>query len=405
MRRLILAGAGHAHAQVLLQMAREHPHGLPDGVEVVVLSPYKLAPYSGMVPGWLSGRYCFDQIAIDFERLSRAAGATWLASELAGLNPDARTIDLTDGSTLAYDTLSLNIGSNLQPPDSDMLTLRPLANLKQRFESLLATWADNPGQRPRSLTVVGGGAAGFEVLLALQARLRIVAQQSKKTMGRTEASITARLITRGQSVLPEHGTMTRLLANRCLARNAVQCQTNTAWSNHLRREDDLVVWATGAAAHSWQRDPDRRRSLAVNKDGYIRIDSQLRSISHPDIFAAGDCAHWEGAPDQFTKRGCGLPKAGVYAVRMGPILTHNLLTLLNQPYGHRGTGMSLSDSLQSYRPQKHFLTILNTADGRAIAARGPVAAAGHWAMCWKDRIDTAFVERMNSPSAKPPGRL
>ena len=64
MKRLILAGAGHAHAQVLQDWA-EAP--LP-GVEVMVVSPHALAPYSGMVPGWLAGTYAFDEVVIDFKK-------------------------------------------------------------------------------------------------------------------------------------------------------------------------------------------------------------------------------------------------------------------------------------------------------------------------------------------------
>ena len=47
MKRLVLAGAGHAHALVLRAWALQP---MP-GVEVVVISPEPLAPYSGTLPG------------------------------------------------------------------------------------------------------------------------------------------------------------------------------------------------------------------------------------------------------------------------------------------------------------------------------------------------------------------
>lgn len=73
MKRLVLAGAGHAHALVLRALVQQP---MP-GVEVVVVSPQPLAPYSGMVPGWLAGHYRFDEIAIHFPPLAMAAGARW----------------------------------------------------------------------------------------------------------------------------------------------------------------------------------------------------------------------------------------------------------------------------------------------------------------------------------------
>ncbi len=95
----------------------------------------------------------------------------------------------------------------------------------------------------------------------------------------------------------------------------------------------------------------------------------MRSISHPEVFAVGDCAEW--APP--------LPKAGVYAVRMGPVLAHNLHATL----GGR--------ALRSYAPQPRFLALLATADGRAIASRGRWSAEGHCMWRLKDHIDRGFV--------------
>lgn len=137
MKRLLLAGAGHAHALVLRDLARAP---LP-GVEVVVVSPEPLAPYSGMVPGWLAGLYRFDEIVIDFAPLARAAGAHWLPGEVQALDAQRGRLVLADGAVLGYDLLSLNVGSTLCPPaaqHAQMLPLRPLALLRRRFEALLA---------------------------------------------------------------------------------------------------------------------------------------------------------------------------------------------------------------------------------------------------------------------------
>ena len=355
-----------------------------------------------MVPGWLSGQYTFDQIAIDFKKLSQAAQAVWIESAVHWLDPDEQRIGLTNGSQLTYDTLSLNVGSTLEPPEQDMLTLRPLADLRDRFESLLTHWTQQPGRLPHSLTVIGGGAAGFEVVLALNARLAAIRnrRQSMNIKAGSNASVKSRLITRAPSVLQGQSWLTQRLAARCLEQNAIQCLTDTEWSGSMREENDLVVWATGAVAHAWQRDASRRGSLAVNEHGYIRIDSYLRSMSHPNVFAAGDCAHFEGSPacpdepESRASRSPGLPKAGVYAVRMGPVLRHNLLGALgkNGKTDAQTHGFE-SVALRQYRPQRHFLTLLNTSDGRAIASRSALAAQGRWAMHWKDRIDASFVEQ------------
>jgi NADH dehydrogenase FAD-containing subunit len=99
------------------------------------------------------------------------------------------------------------------------------------------------------------------------------------------------------------------------------------------------------------------------------------------VFATGDCARWPGA---------GLPKAGVHAVRMGPVLAHNLRAALQAPPGAGG--------FRTHQPQRHFLALLATGDGHAIASRGPFGAEGAWAWRWKDHIDRRFLATFRMPS-------
>lgn len=370
MKRLLLAGAGHAHAQVLRDWCRAP---LP-GVELVLLSPHALAPYSGMVPGWLAGQYRFDEIVIDFRRLCAAARARFLEGELHTLDPDRRRLTLASGETLGYDLLSLNIGSTLRPPPvhgTPLLAMRPLAELPARYAQVLAQWsaADAAGP-PATVTAVGGGAAGFESLLAVLARLRAL---------RPDRVVHGSLVTRGTVLLPGMSAAARRAAQRALARAGVTVQLGTAWCDTIARSSQLLLWATGAQAHDWQRDATRRGSLAVGEGGFVQVDAQLRSVSHPQVFAVGDCSQ----PPQ------PLPKAGVYAVRMGPVLLHNLRAAL------------AGGPLQPWRPQRRFLALLSTADGRAIANRGGLGAEGRWAARWKHHIDSGFVRGFQPPAAAP----
>jgi len=370
MKRLVLAGAGHAHALVLRTLLRQP---MP-GVEVVVVSPEPLAPYSGMVPGWLAGHYRFDEIAIDFPRLVAAAGARWCPGEIQALDPARRQLRLGDGTALDYDVLSLNVGSTLRPPPAEhaqMLPLRPPAMLRRHYEQLLERWAREPGDRPFVVTAVGGGAAGFEALLAVLARLRRM---------RPERAVQGSLLTRGTSLLPGLAPAACRAALRALDRAGVTVQLGSGWCEPVDRGSDVVLWATGAEAHDWQLDPARRGALAVDDRGFVRTDEQLRSVSHPQVFATGDCASWPGHA---------LPKAGVHAVRMGPVLAGNLRAAL--------LGPADAGVLKAHRPQRHFLALLATGDGRAIASRGPFGAEGAWAWRWKDRIDRRFLRQFEAP--------
>ena len=423
MKQLLLIGAGHAHAQVL----RDWIDRPVPGVALRLVSPNALAPYSGMVPGWLAGQYRFDEICIDFAALAAAAGAVLHLGELAGLDPAAQRVRLADGTVLGYDCLSLNVGSTLRPPalptlarpgagqgpqgmplhpqgmplhpqrmalHPQMLALRPLGDLHRAWQALLdhpaligsrgaaANAAPAQADAPLHITAVGGGAAGVESLLAVLARLRALQP------GRL---LTSQLVTRAHRLLPGMAPGAVRAAQAALARAGVQVLTGTAFDagSSAGPATDLVLWAAGAQAHAWQADS----GLAVGGGGFIRIDERLRSVSHPSVLAVGDCADWWplDGPAGPPRPPRPLPKAGVFAVRMGPVLSHNLrATLMGQP-------------LAQYRPQRRFLALLNTADGHAIASWGALSVQGRWVWRWKDRIDRAFLKRF-AVAAQGPAR-
>lgn len=365
MQKIILAGGGHAHVQIL-QAWRTSP--VPN-TELTLISPHALAPYSGMVPGWLAGRYRYEEIVIDLPALCARAGVHWMSASIDRLDPDRQELHLDSQRTLRYDWLSLNTGSTLHPPQiashACMLAMRPLSELRRGYEAVLEHWLTHPDSRPLRLAAVGGGAAGFESVLAVLHRLRHL---------RPDRRVTGRMIHRGDTLLPGHSPQAQRLARRALDRAGVHLQLNTDWSDALAQDSDIVLWATGAQAHAWQCSAERRGSLAVSPEGFIRIDACLRSVSHANILAAGDCAHWQHP----------LPKAGVFAVRMGPVLNHNL------------RASCTGKPLQHYQPQRHFLSLLSTSDGSAIASRGGHTLSGRWAWHWKDLLDRRFVGRFSA---------
>lgn len=366
MKSLLLLGAGHAHAQVLRHWAAQPLHD----VDLTVVSPSALAPYSGMVPGWLAGSYAFEDACIDFEALAQAAGARLIVDEVIACDADQQQVMLRSGTVLGADVLSINIGSTLRPPvvqGADVLAMRPLGALRQRWEARLSDLAMDSLQRPLTLSVVGGGAAGVETLLCAHAHLRAMCPQRP---------ITPRLISRSPVLLQGMSSMAARLARRLLDARGAQLQLGIGFDDAPpapSTDEHLVLWATGAQAHHWPA----RSGLATGDDGFIRIDAQLRSVSHPRVFAVGDCAEW-------TERA--LPKAGVYAVRMGPVLANNLRAALGRaPW-------------QAYTPQPRYLALLATGEDSAIAAWGPLAAHGRWAWRWKDRIDRGFIAGFAVPA-------
>jgi selenide,water dikinase len=131
---------------------------------------------------------------------------------------------------------------------------------------------------------------------------------------------------------------------------------------------DAVLLVTGVAAPQWLRGS----GLDLDGDGFVLVDDTLRSVSDARVFAAGDVAALRDQPR---------PKAGVFAVRQGPVLADNLRRTL------------LGGRLRRYRAQRKVLALISEGRQSATASRGAWFAYGRWAWRWKDWIDRRFMNR------------
>jgi selenide,water dikinase len=225
--------------------------------------------------------------------------------------------------------------------------------------------ADAQAGRVASIAVVGGGAGGVEMLLAMQFRLQaLLGTRAPRFLLVTDAlqlpaAARHRIVTLLQA---------RNVAIHAGSAAAAIDYVGVTLQSGISVPADRVVVATSAAAAPWLA----ATGLACDAQGFLRVDRHLRSVSHPSIFAAGDCA----GQDEFPR-----PKSGVFAVRQGPVLAGNLRAAMS------------GAPLESYVPQRHALALIATGGRHAIAVRGGLAVAGGWVWRWKDRIDRRFVAR------------
>ena len=361
-RTILLVGGGHTHVEVLRRFALA-----PEpGVALVLVSPHRLTPYSGMLPGLVAGHYQPADAHIDLEPLARRAGARFLRDRVVALDAAAAVATTSSGTTLRYDIASLDIGSL---PDQSMPGARENATGVKPVDVFLGRWSDVhdaavAGAITR-IAVVGGGAGGVEVLLAMHHRLR------RSAPGRLPRFA----LVSDRSNLPaaaNRALLARLDAagvEKHFGRAAARFDTGAVvLADGARVAADAIFCATPATAAPWLA----ASGLACDARGFVRIDRHLRSPSHANVFAAGDCATQDGPPH---------PRSGVYAVRQGPALAANLRAA--------ATGRPLV----RYRPQSRALALISTGGRHAIAVWGRVSFSGAWVWRWKDRIDRRFMRR------------
>ncbi|MFC3286019.1 selenide, water dikinase SelD [Litchfieldella rifensis] len=375
LRDIVLIGGGHSHVGVLKRFAM-HPE---PGVRLTLICRDTHTPYSGMLPGYIAGHYTFDEVHIDLRRLAEYAGARFLSDEAVGIDHSAQQVLCRSRPPVPYDLLSINIGSTprvdqVAGAGEHAVPVKPIHRFNDRWLTLLERIKRHPGTT--RIAVVGGGAGGVELLLAMQYRLRkeLVAQ------GRNPEELVFQLFTRSAQILPTHNARVRAHFERTLAARGVAVHTASevvsVAEDRLRcaqghwHAADEIVWVTNAGGAAWLQDT----RLALDEEGFIQVDETLRSLTDPAVFAAGDIATQVDHPRE---------KAGVFAVRQGRPLADNLRASI--------TGRPL----KPYHPQARWLALISTGDRHAVASRGALFLAGDWVWRWKDWIDHRFMSKFN----------
>src|SRR5215212_8471086 len=168
---VVLVGAGHAHVAVLRRFGMRP---LP-GVRFTLIARDLHTPYSGMLPGLVAGLYGFDDAHIDTRPLARFAGARLYHDTAIGLDLVNKRVICRDRPSVPFDLLSLDMGSTpntgfVPGAAEHAIPVKPISEFLPRLEALIARLRERRGRA--RVALVGAGAGGVELLLALERRLR-----------------------------------------------------------------------------------------------------------------------------------------------------------------------------------------------------------------------------------------
>ena len=357
---IVLLGAGHTNAHVL-RMWKMKPI---ENAQLVCVSNHSIATYSGMMPGVLAGQYPIPDMEIDLVRYCASAGVRLVVANVTGIDREERELKFADRPSLAYDFLSVGIGSRPTTKGVDvkdgskLVAIKPMQTFLERLKTHLEKVAATK-TKPR-IAIVGGGLGSIEIACCLDRRV----QDTPAAIGlKAGQPVEITLVTGGQRVGSGLSESTQDKVKATFDSRGIKqligSRVKTVDGQQLGLADgtshdfDLVIWATNAIAPELLSAFD----LEVDGRGFLKTRSTLQTVADDHIFAVGD----SGTLVDFD-----LPKAGVYAVRQGPVLWDNLQRSVWQR------------KMISYQPQQTFLKLINTADGKAIAERGKRSSYGRW---------------------------
>lgn len=373
LRDIVLVGGGHSHVGVIKKFGMKP---MP-GVRLTVICRDTHTPYSGMLPGYIAGHYSYDDVHIDLRKLAEFAGARYYNNSVVNIDRAAKKVICDGRPDIPYDFVSINIGSTPQVgrvsgASEHAVPVKPINQFNERWLRLLDRVRASVG--PMRIAVVGGGAGGVELTLAMQYRLTRELSQA----GRDPGQLQFDLFTDTAEILPTHnervrGSYERILRDRHVGLHLGSAVTRVS-DGALQTADgqtypaDEVMWVIQAGGAAWLRDT----GLELDDNGFIKVRDTLQTLTDPAIFAAGDICAMVNHP---------LEKAGVFAVRQGRPLAENLRRAVQ--------GRPLRD----YHPQKSWLALISTGNQYAVASKGVLSFEGEWVWRWKDWIDRRFMRK------------
>jgi selenide,water dikinase len=361
---IVLLGGGHAHVHVLVALAMRP---LPS-VRLTLITRDLMTPYSAMLPGVIAGLYTSAQAHIDLVRLAAATGTRLIRAEAIGLDRTDMRVLLAAHPPVTYDIVSINVGTApalaaIEGAAEHAIAVKPIGSFLNKFQCLTEACRRQGG--PRKIAVVGGGAAGVELLLSARTRL---------LQDALAADFSFTLVTDGE-ILATHNSYVRAAFRRFFAERRITLHEHKRVCKVTTRsielaggelvEADAVLVTTDATAPPWFRDT----GLDLDAKGFVAVVSTLQASNDPDVFAAGDCAALPSPRE----------KAGVYAVRAGPPLALNLRR------------HARGQTLKAWQPQRRHLALISTGERYAIASRGIIKAEGAWVWTVKDWIDRRWM--------------
>ncbi|EGE39738.1 FAD-dependent oxidoreductase [Streptomyces sp. SID4928] len=275
--RIVVLGAGYAGAFAAGNLARRLSPA-DTGITVVNAAPDFVE------------RMRLHQLASGQELASRrladvfaGTGVRLRVARVTGIDPGHRTVAVTgeDGSgELAYDTLLYALGSSVAHhgvPGAaeyafDVAGRSSALRLRERLAGL-----GGGG----TVVVVGEGLTGIETAteiaesrpglsIALAARGELGAWLSPKARRHLRGAFDRLGVT-----VYEHTSVEAVEPTRVVTADGRSVPA------------DVTVWSAGFAVHPMAA----AAGLEVAGTGQIVVDRTMRSVSHPDVYAAGDCAY------------------------------------------------------------------------------------------------------------------
>jgi selenide, water dikinase len=380
LKGMVLVGLGLAHRHVLTQLEQ---HKRKD-IDVVLIASDSTFIHPNLLVSWVAGDIPLEKCYTDLRPWILAAGVRWIPGTCIHVDPrekevkyqtfvpasksqpDQPTKFTQDSSPIRYDVLSFDDESpnNLEYIERMYPGAKQYALIPEPSMAFIHSWKDRmkhfrqqPPDVIQQICVLGAHRQAIEWALAIEQGLQksgVTAQITLLTAGKPLGEdLSPALQKRLAQVLTQRGIKVR--EEGC---TRIGPETITLWYQTELPCDLLLIchqrWGHQVVLNSATIDHD--------KEGRVRVNSKLQSLSHPQIFAVGDSSCLESdSPHQ-------MPSTWDNE-SIAQLLSLNLMAFLSE--------QPLSPG--QYRQNKPVT--VNCSNESAIVQWGPICTESH--LAWK----------------------
>jgi len=238
--------------------------------------------------------------------IARQRNASFHKGDVVAIDPDAKTVTLSDDRKLSYDYLVVGTGvttnyfgvpgaaENALPLYTRRQALAVRDNIFSKLERLAQATEDGHRTTDPTVVIVGAGATGVEMAGTMAEMGNTAMQIAYPELGDRRARIV--LVEMGEHVLAPYHPKLRDYTAHSLEKRGVELRLNTAvkavdesgvvLDNGERINAGTVIWAAGVTAP----EQVQKWGLPQGRGGRVEVGPDLNLPDHPEVFVAGDLA-------------------------------------------------------------------------------------------------------------------
>jgi NADH dehydrogenase len=295
-KHILILGGGYGG---LLSAMTVRKHLTASEAKITIINKYSTHQIITELHRLAGGTIKEQAVALPLQKLLGDKDINVVVDTIKEIKPDDKQVLTSSGSVHKYDSLVVALGSEtnyfgIPGLEANSFILKSAADanrIREHVEARLDAYKASGNKADATIVVGGGGLTGVELVGEFADKLPEVCRS--KGIDYNDVSIYC--IEAGPAVLPVFPPVLIQRAVDSLTKRGVTFLTGVAITEATKNtvslksgqtiESNTIIWTGGVKGN------DVVGTCGIAQDrGRATVTSTLQSVSHPDVFLAGDCA-------------------------------------------------------------------------------------------------------------------